>query len=256
MDLGLLARVVWRFKWQAAAGFVVALALAVLSTASVSFAGGKPSFTYRNPIIYSAEARILVTQSGFPWGRTILPSSPQGSAPAANTKSTSYADPSRFSTLATFYAQLVNGDQIQREVIQPRLNQILFGSVEVDRTSNEAMPFVDVTALAPSPRAAMGVAHAGTRALQLLVAKQQKQADIPDDQRVLLQVLQQPTRIKIAEPRKKTVPMVVFMAVLIATLGVLLALENLRPRVAPAEVTPVPRAQPDDATVHASRRTA
>src|SRR4051812_11150414 len=193
MDLGLLARVVWRFKWVAASGVVVAFALAVLSTASVPFAGGKPGFKHRNPIIYSAQARVLVTQSGFPWGRTILPSSPQGSAPTTTTATPSYADPSRFSTLATFYAQLVNGDRIQREVVQPRLQQILFGTVEVDRTSNEAMPFVDVTALAPSPFAAMRLAYSGTRALQSLVAKQQKEASIPDDQRVLLQVLQQPT---------------------------------------------------------------
>ena len=255
MDLGLLARVVWRFKWLAALGVVVAVALAVLSTASVSFAGGKPAFRYRNPIIYSAEARILVTQSGFPWGRTVLPTPPLSSA-GAGTTTPSYADPSRFSTLANFYAQLVNGDQIQRKVVQPRLRQLLFGSVEVDRTSNEAMPFVDVTALAPSPLAAVRLAYAGTRALQSLVATQQQGAGIPADQRVLLQILQQPTKVRIEAPRKKTVPLVVFMAVLIATLGALLALENLRPSVAPAEVTPVPRAHPDEATVQASRRTA
>ena len=165
-------------------------------------------------------------------------------------------DPSRFSTLATFYAQLVNGDQIQRQVVHPRQKQLLFGSVEIDRTTNEALPFVDVTSFAPSPVIAKRLAQEGTRALQSLVAQQQTSADIPDDQRVLLQVLQQPDKVTVADARKKTIPIVVFMTVLIATLGALLALENLRPGVAAAGVMPVSRAKPDEATVRASRRTA
>jgi hypothetical protein len=256
MDLGLLARVIWRFKHLAAAGFALAIVLAVLSTASVSFPGGRLTLTYRNPVIYTAQARILATQSGFPWGRTVLPASPQ--SPVPNTRNPGYADPSRFSTLATFYAQLVNGDQIQRQVVRPQLKQLLFGAVEIDHTNNEALPFVDITSFAPSPVVARRLAENGTRALQSLVSAQQTKANIPDDQRVLLQVLQQPTKVRVAEPRKKTIPIVVFMTVLIATLGALLALENLRPGVAPAGVRPVSRAKPkpDEATVGASRRTA
>ena len=254
MDLGLLARVVWRFKHVAAAGFVVAVLLAVLSTASVSFPGGRLTLKYRNPVIYTAQTRILATQAGFPWGRTILPTSPQ--SPVPSTTNPGYADPSRFSTLATFYAQLVNGDQIQRQVVHPRQKQLLFGSVEIDRTTNEALPFVDVTSFAPSPVIAKRLAQEGTRALQSLVAQQQTKASIPDDQRVLLQVLQQPTKVRVATPRKKTIPVVVFMTVLIATLGALLALENLRPGVAAAGVMPVSRTKPDEAPVRASRRTA
>jgi hypothetical protein len=253
MDLGLLARVIWRFKPLAALGLVAAVVLAILSTAAVSFPGGRLTLKYRNPVIYTAQARILVTQSGFPWGRTILPSSPQ--TPSPSTTNPGYADPSRFSTLATFYAQLVNGDRIQREVVRPQQKQLLFGAVEIDRTENQALPFVDVTAFAPSAVTARRLAENGTRALQSLVAQQQTQANIPDDQRVLLQILQQPTKVKVAEPRKKTVPVVVFMTVLIATLGALLALENLRPSIAPA-VTKVRRAKPDEAAVRASRRTA
>jgi hypothetical protein len=254
MDLGLLARVIWRFKVLAAAGFAVAVLLAVLSIASVSFPGGRFTLTYRNPVIYTAQSRILATQSGFPWGRTILPTSP--ASPAPSTKNPGYADPSRFSTLATFYAQLVNGDQIQRQVVKPQLKQILFGTVEIDHTTNEPLPFVDITSFAPSAVIAQRLAVEGTRALQSLVEAQQTKASIPDDQRVLLQVLQQPTKVRVATPRKKTIPVVVFMTVLIATLGALLALENLRPSVLPAGVARVSRAKPDEPTVPASRRTA
>src|SRR4051812_39270956 len=96
VDIALWARVVWRFKWISAAGLLLACVLAVLSTARVSFAGGKPQFRYRTPVIYTADARILVTQAGFPWGRTILPSgSPTDTSTTGTTPS--YADPSRFS---------------------------------------------------------------------------------------------------------------------------------------------------------------
>ena len=102
MDLGLLARVVWRFKFLAAAGFVVAVLLAVLSTASVSFPGGRLTLKYRNPVIYTAQTRILATQSGFPGdGRSCRPQ-PRVAVPSTKSpglrRSLALLDPRRRST--------------------------------------------------------------------------------------------------------------------------------------------------------------
>ena len=61
MDLRLFSRVVWRFRLLVGLGFLLALALAVLSLARVSFADG-PHLTYRKPTIWSSVTTLLVTQ--------------------------------------------------------------------------------------------------------------------------------------------------------------------------------------------------
>jgi hypothetical protein len=237
MDIGLWARVMWRFKWVTVTGFVLACFLAVLSTARISFAGGSLKLAYRDPVIYSAQARMLVTQAGFPWGRVVLPgqtAAEGGAASSASTGTTSdssnYADPSRFSDLAAFYAALVNGDQIQHQVVHPRLHELLAAQAEADPQGNGTLPIVDFTSQATSPASAIRIAEAGMASLQDFVADQQKQAGISPNQRVLLESLEVPAKATVAVPHKKTVPIVAFMTVLLATLGLVLALENLRPR--------------------------
>jgi hypothetical protein len=215
-----------------------------MSAARITFVGGKPKLTYRDPVIYTAEARMLVTQSGFPWGRVILPGSgtsgatTAGSAPSSN--SGNYADPSRFSQLAAFYAALVNGDQIQQQVVHPKLHQALTAQAEVDSQIDQTLPIVDFNSLAPSPQGAIAVATSGLNELRAFVSQQQADAGIPAGQRVLLETLQQPNKAKVAVPHKKTVPIVAFMTVMLATLGLVLALENLRPRARLKEVALAP----------------
>jgi hypothetical protein len=258
MDLSLLARVLWRFKWVTVTGFVLACFLALMSTARISFAGGTPKLKFRNPVIYSSQARLLVTQAGFPWGRVVLPGLDSSGAPSSSSSSSTYADPSRFSDLAGFYSALVNGDQIQRQVVHPKLQQALAAQAEVDPESNSVLPIVDFTSLAPSPQSAVQVAAAGMAALRTLVATQQTQAAIPHDQRVLLETLEQPTKAKVAVPHKKTVPIVVFMTIILATIGLVLALENLRPlpqaRGDVALVAPVEETAADTRSEPSSRR--
>ena len=67
MDLGLYFRVLWRFRFLVALGLLAAFALAALSLFSVSPSG----VTYRQSEVWSASAKILVSQEGFPEGRSI-----------------------------------------------------------------------------------------------------------------------------------------------------------------------------------------
>ena len=80
--------------------------------------------------------------------------------------------------------------------------------------------------------------------------RQQQAAKIPTDQRINLQIVQRATAPVVVEPRKKTLAVVVFGAVLVATVGLAFILENLRPRVrAVAPAAPAFRA---DGTTTAS----
>lgn len=249
MDISLLGRTLWRFKWITIGGFVAACVLAVFATARVSFAGGEPKLTYRTPVIYTTKTRILVTQSGFPWGRTILPSSTNSSG----VSTTTYADPSRFVTLASVYAMLANGDQIQQKIVHPLKQEALTAQAEYDQQTQAPLPIIDIISLAPSPRRAVAIALEGASMLKHFVEAQQVEAEIPTDQRVLLQTLQQPYRVTVASGRKKTVPIVVFATVMLATIGLVLALENLRPRLRLGELGEFAAVRADEPVASSSR---
>ena len=254
MDIALWSRTIWRFKWICLVGFVVACVLALLSTARVSFPGGKPHLTYRTPVIYAAQGRILVTQSGFPWGRTILPTSSASPSGGGVQGNTTYADPSRFILLAELYATLANGDEIKGKVVHPRSEEALTARPEVDSLTQAALPIIDLISLAESPQRAVRIVSRAASALSRYVEVQQDGAGIPESQRVLLQTLQQPNQVTIASPRKKTVPIVVFTTVLLATLGLILALENIRPRARLSEMGEIAHVRADEpVAAHSSR---
>jgi hypothetical protein len=232
MNIPVWAATIWRFKWISLGGFLLACLLAVFATARVSFSGGLPSLSYRTPEIYTTETKILVTQAGFPWGRTVLP----GDTAPGHGSGASYADPSRFVMLAGVYATLANSDQIQRQLVHPQDQEALTATPEVDPQTQSALPIIDIVSLAPSQQRVIRMARQASSMLKSVVETQQKTAGIPANQRVLVQTLQAPYRVTVAKGRKKTVPIVVFMTVLLATLGLVLALENIWPRVRLSEV--------------------
>jgi hypothetical protein len=100
MDMQLYLRILWRFKPLVAAGLLLAIPLAVLSFAKVSFAGGSPSLKYRQAQTWQSEAVLFVTQRGFPWGTTTpqyQPANATEGLPAVPT-----ADANRLSSLPAF----------------------------------------------------------------------------------------------------------------------------------------------------------
>ena len=60
-----------------------------------------------------------------------------------------------------------------------------------------------------------------------------REAEIPESQRVQVDVLAQPRGAVVIEPRKKTLPIVAFLTVITGTIGLVFVLENLRSRVRP-----------------------
>ena len=67
MDLQLYFRVLWRFRFLMAIGLLAALALSALSLVSV----GPSGVSYRQQEVWSSSAKLLVSQDGFPEGRSI-----------------------------------------------------------------------------------------------------------------------------------------------------------------------------------------
>jgi hypothetical protein len=234
VDFRLYARVVWRFRLIVAAGFVLALMLAVLSIVRVSPSG----ITYRSSELWSTTMRLLVTQSGFPEGRLYAqePTKPGEAGPTAGDQADKLgipiADPARFNTLAILYAQLATSDPVRRLMLRnrPIQGRIVATALRDDR-SGVLLPLIDLMAISTSPRAAVELAQRGANALDTFVARQQRANNVPTSDRVVFRTIVQPKGAVIFQPRSKTMAIVVFLAVMLATVGLAFALESIRPRV-------------------------
>jgi hypothetical protein len=232
VDLTLYFGVIRRFRALIGVGAVVAVVLAVLSMVRIDLTNGKPAVRYRETQTWASRSQLLITQTGFPWGRTVLPGSVPGSSIPPGTPS--FADPGRFYQLASFYSRLANSDAVQ-EVIKRRSNRV--GTVEAvpetDPTSSSgaAFPFVDIIGSGPTPTIAKRLATIGTTAFREYIEGQQDDAGIPDSQRVDVQIVNTALPPILVQGRKKTLPIAIFLGVMIMTVGAAFILENLRPRI-------------------------
>lgn len=214
-----------------AAGFALAIMLAFLAYVRVSFEGGKPRLSYRKAEVWQSMTTLYLTQKGFPDGRTTLPysggSSDQPGIPE-------FADPGRFSALTLLYAQFANSDAVRRMALgNSRINAVLTAAAQFppNSSSGSPLPVLQFFGQAPSPREAQTVGARGVQALRKYIELRQDQANIPQSQRVAVEVLTRPKVPTVLVPRKKTLPIAVFMATMVVFIGIAFLLENLRPRV-------------------------
>lgn len=240
MDLNLYLRVIWRFRFLVLAGLILAVALAGLATYKVSFKGGSPKLTYRQHEVWQSESVLLVTQQGFPEGRTVFPYT-STTIGGQQTFVSAFADPSRFTDLALFYSTLAQSDAVQRLMyadsphVRGSMNaapQTLFSG-----SKTTTLPLFSIQGTARTKDEARATAEAGTTAFVKYLAEQQTNASVAPKDRVIVQVVNAAGPASLAVGRKKTIPVVVFLTVMIATLGLAFIFENLRPLVKPVENT-------------------
>lgn len=248
MDFQLYARVLWRFRLLFLLGLMLALALASLSIVRVSSEG----LTYRQSELWSSTMRVGVTQKGFPWGRLFALEPTQTDNPNPPQDSDiPVADPNRLNNLAVLYAELAMSDQVRTLMRQeggPVVGQIMATPL-VRGEARIPLPLIDVTAVSTSPLSAIQLAKRNATALGAYVRLQQRENSVPTTDRVVVEPIMSPRRATVYQPRSKTIPIVVFLAVMFGTCGLAFLLENVRPR--PSE----PPAA-DEARHMATRRTA
>jgi hypothetical protein len=223
MDLAALGRVFWRFKYLVILGLLVACGLAFISAARVNTSTWKVS--YRGTEQWASYSKVFVTQKGFPWGAVNAPTT---------------TDPTRFTSLALIYANLINGDAVTRRMdVQGKLpGTVEAAALLTSPGSSDALPIISIAGLSDSKEHSLALTGHATNALIGYVDALQRQNGIPDDNRVWLQEIQSPGQSKLLAGRSKTVPVMVFLAVLIAVVALVLVLENVRPRVRAVEESP------------------
>ena len=227
MDLKLYARVLNRFRLLVATGVLLATILAFLSLVKVSSDG----LEYREQQLWSAELRLLVTQQGFPEGRLYAQTGQTPEELENDDSRVPVADPGRFNTLAILYAELATSDPVRRLMTRDRGPRgVVVATPLRDDQSGVLLPLIDIRAISDSPRAAANLARDNANALNTFISGQQRANDVPLEDRVVVQTIVDPRRVSLFQPRSKTMGIVVFLAVMFATVGLAFILENTRPR--------------------------
>lgn len=239
MDLQLYVRVIWRFKLLVLTGLLLAIGLALLSMVRVSSDG----LQYRESELWASSTRLLVTQRGFPWGRAVADEAVIEEQ--AEQLGLRFANPDRFISLAFLYAELATSDPV-RQIIREDgpINGQLFAGAVVQQ--NVTLPLVDIEAVATDRTRAITLSRRATAAFETYLRRQQDANDVPAADRVLVQVLSRTRGARLFQGRSTTLPIIVFLTVMISAIGLAFILENMRPRVKPV-ADPVESGRPDAA---------
>jgi hypothetical protein len=220
MDPGLHLRVLVRFRALIAAGFVLAMLLTLLSLARVSFASGHLEASYRQKQVWQGSTTLILTPQGFPWGRAV---------------SSQSADPAVYGTLALIYAKLVTSDAVRQIMLRDGRIPGKVGASYVSATPNNPsgppLPLITVFGTGSTAKSATALAGRATTAFLQYVANEDQTNGIPDQKRVTINVLNRAEEPVLLKGRSKTLPIVIFLTVMVAVCALAFVLENLRPRV-------------------------
>lgn len=214
MDLSLHGEVLWRYRYILVFGALLAVALAVLSVARPTLDGGAPALEYRESELWQTKATLLLTRPGFPEGRL-----------------TFTTDPSRLSGLADLYSKLAFSDAVlERLRRQGSIDGTFFARPVISETSGPT-PLIWITGQAATPAETIALTRRVTSAFLSYVVERQQAAAIPPADRVDIQVVREAEPPTLTRPRKNTLPIVVLLAVLSASVGLVYVLEaNRKPR--------------------------
>jgi hypothetical protein len=197
VDISQHLAVISRWRKVVLASLFLGVILAVLFTLKVPPKNGL--IDWRRPEKWQSTSRILVTQSGFPWGRTVLA---DGSGTAdlntplsdrkADPEKPDYADPARLSLLAVIYSFISQSNTIS-DIGTKRLPP--GGSVSALPLNNQqagALPLIELTTTGYTKQAATALNAERSKALGGYLARQQDANNVPTGQRVKLAVLNKP----------------------------------------------------------------
>jgi capsular polysaccharide biosynthesis protein len=227
MDLGHLFRVLKRFRAVVAVGICLTLFLAFLSYVSV----GPHGVQYRQAEKWESHSRLWVTIPGFSAGKSLA--APQRGS-SGNSQTVQDAE-GRLQSLAVLYAGLATGDPVLNLVraAGPIKGTIVAvpATVPLLNGGGASLPIVDIGVTASSQSGSQKLANEVSSALMTYVRDEQNANKVRPDNRVDLSVLNVAKQSKLVAGRSKTLPIIVFLTGLMATIALVSVLENLRPRV-------------------------
>ena len=197
MDIPTVYRVLGRFKVLIAAAFVLAIVLALLSYVKVDVNNGV-KFKYRTNETWASSTQLLVS------GKDLI-----------------YED--RYVPQAQLFAKFALGDRVRALMLRdgPIHGLLDAGPLPATSSSDEFLPIVNIVGYARSREGATVLADRDARALKQFINQRQ---------RVYLTVVKHGPA-QLTSPRSKTLPVLVFLLVMAAGIGLAFVLESVRPRI-------------------------
>jgi hypothetical protein len=213
------------------AGVALTLALAFLSYVRVSVDG----ISYRKPVVWSNSSTVVLTQSGRPELRSVLPVTKASGVPTL-------AATDRFVGLVELYAAMATSDEVvtlmrERGLLSdedlkggslPFNASPVKSSLDTPYLNGGILPAIAISGRGESPAAATRLTTGATKAFLDVLTRRQENAKIPRNARVEVNVLKRSGEPVLAEPRSKTLPLLIFFGGLIATVAAAFARDNRR----------------------------
>ena len=229
--------VLWRFRLILICAAVLGVALAILAVFRPTTSG----LEWRADEVWTSQSTIFVTQDGFPWGRTILPG-PQSTAGAVlpdgqlpeeedGKDREEFADPGRFANLGILYSYFAKSDAVRALMRpQPDPEQLTVTPIQASANTTEVLPLLAIETAAATPAEARKLNTTAIDSLTTFLEDQQRNSKIEREDRVLLEVLNPPSKGTLLIGRSKTPAIVAFVLVMALALALSYCLDNLYPR--------------------------
>lgn len=230
MDLQLYLRVLWRFRLLVLSGLLLACALALLSYVRPSSSG----FSYRQDEQWASYATVLVSGPEFALSSSGIDGTGDPRA-QVDRLGVQQAAQARYTALAILYSKLADSDAVKKILRRdgPILGYVEAAAVTTSDNDSDALPLISVAAVSNTPERARSLAQRELAALQEFLSDDQSAKNVAVDKRVSLGVVKQPGKAVLLQGRSKTLPIVIFLTVVLAVIGLAFVLENMRPRIYP-----------------------
>jgi hypothetical protein len=229
-------QVIKRGRAVLAIGLLVAIAVAMLASFRVSVDGG-PKLAFRKPETWSSTTKLLLTQPGFPWGRSVLPGAATDPAAAADESDASkdssgnlqFADPSRLAYLAWIYSHFLMGDEVRTMLKdKPEGMDIQAGPLSAGGSMSAAsLPIIGLTTTATTAAEARHLNDEVHLALDDYLTTQQRESHTPVTDRVVISTVDRPDPVRL-KGHSINLGVMAFLLIMVASVSLVYLLENLR----------------------------
>ena len=245
MDFKLFLGVVKRYKRIVISGSVLAVLLSMLSYGMPGLKGGKPTIIPRGSEVWQANAELLISEEGFPYGRAVTQVIP---GKGLDIPAQTYGDEGYLASLSSVYAAMANGTSLQHQVATEAHVRVCPAGVSAagssassssagtcgtvtaaevaDPNTSAPLPLITLTASAPTAGEATKIATTTLSVLQGNITRQEADAGTPVDQRVELQTLQSGAVAALTQGHSKSIPMLVLFAIVSASIALAFILNS------------------------------
>jgi hypothetical protein len=230
-----------RFWWVLVIGLAVAQVAAIMSVYKVDFSSVPPNLSDRSAPRYSAEGRLLVTDSGEPHLRTSITTQQAVAADAeGQTRVIPVTQAPETATLvqaANLYPSYIESDLVAdvREDMFGRTDgelkaQALYAVSTPSRFTPSRVPVIQLIGVADSPREAIDLVKNTSTAFVRWMNTSQDAAGIRRGQRISILPIQTPKTAAEFGGSSSTLPVLIFGVVLMAFVALAVFFDRLFPR--------------------------